>query len=234
TAEVEIPTTMIAKEIDDELTQFRSRLAQQRVTLEQYLEAEGQTMDQLREEIRPNAERRVRNTMVLQEIAKAEELEVTAEDILAEVERLVGGMADPERMRGIYQSDHFRGLLENELFDRKLTDLVVEIATEGQGAVTGAGAEALKAAMEPRVAAAPAETDTADEEIVDVESMVADTTPVDSGDSEAADASAEAVDEAAQAAEAEPEHPTMDAPPAEPAAAAGDERDAEAEDVRPA
>jgi len=181
TSEVEIPSTMVEKEIDDELTQFRSRLAQQRVTLEQYLETEHQTMEELRDEIRPNAERRVRNTMVLQEIAKAEELEVTADDVSAEIERLIAGMQDPDRMREIYQSDHFRGLLENELYDRKLTDLVVDIATEGQGAVSGAGAEALKAAMEPPTPAATADTD---EEIVDIESVVADTTPVDSGDAD--------------------------------------------------
>ncbi len=194
TSEVEIPSTMVEKEIDDELTQFRSRLAQQRVTLEQYLETERQTMEELREEIRPNAERRVRNTMVLQQVAKAENLEVTADDVSAEIERLIVGMQDPDRMRDIYNSDHFRGLLENELFDRKLTDLVVEIATEGRGAVSGAGAEALKAALEPP---APVETDDADEDVIDIESVVADTSPVDSGDanSEESDSESESDDE---------------------------------------
>ncbi len=185
TSEVEIPSTMVEKEIEDELTQFRSRLAQQRVTLEQYLAAEGQTMDQLRDEIRPNAERRVRNTMVLQEVAKAEELTVTPENVTEEIERLVQGMSDPARMRDIYQSDHFRGLLENELYDRKLTDLVVEIATEGQGAIAGAGAEALKAAMEPR-AAAPAQSTDASDESADAESTV------ETGSDETDDVSVEA------------------------------------------
>ena len=235
TSEVEIPSTMVEKEIDDELTQFRSRLAQQRVTLEQYLEAEHQTMDGLRDEIRPNAERRVRNTMVLQEIAKAEELEVTADDISAEIERLIAGMQDPDRMRSIYQSDHFRGLLESEIYDRKLTDLVVEIATEGRGAVSGAGAEALKAALEPPAPAASRTTDEGDEEFVDVESIVADTTPVDRGDDEATEVSDAAIVEAESVVESEPAQPTTAEPPVEPVAAAEVEPEAvKTEDVRPA
>lgn len=231
TSNVEIPSAMVEKEIDDELTQFRSRLAQQRVTLEQYLATENQTMEELRDEIRPNAERRVRNTMVLQEVAKAEELEVTADDVSAEIERMISGMQDPDRMRGIYQSDHFRGLIESELYDRKLTDLVVDIATERRGAVSGAGAEALKAALEPPQPATRPATAEPDDEVADVESIVADTTPVDSGEDAV---SAEAVAESEAVAEAEPVLPTTDEPPAEPVAVAEVDPDPEAEDVRPA
>ncbi|HEX5164090.1 MAG TPA: trigger factor [Thermomicrobiales bacterium] len=232
TSEVEIPSTMVEKEIDDELTQFRSRLAQQRVTLEDYLAAENQSMEDLRDEIRPNAERRVRNTMVLQEVAKAEDLKVTDEDIAAEIDRLVVGMQDPDRMRGIYQSEHFRGLLENEIYDRKLTDLVVDIATEGQGAITGAGAEALKAAMEPPAPAEATESADDDAAVVDVESMAADTAPVDAGD-DATEVSAEAIAEAEEVVEAEPAQPTTNEPPAEPVAAADIDAE-ETEDVQPA
>ena len=144
TAEVDVPTSMVEKEIEDEITQFRSRLAQQRLTLDEYLALNGQSMDDLREEIRPNAERRIRNSLVLQEVAKAEGVQVTDEDIAGEIERLAGPSDNPERMRTLYQSDYFRGLLENEMFDRKLTDRVLAIATDGVGPVTGAGAEALK------------------------------------------------------------------------------------------
>jgi trigger factor len=152
-SEVDVPDSMVEKEIEDELTQLRSRIAQQGVSIDDYLEVNGQTMSELRDEIRPNAQRRLRNSLVLQEIAKAEGLEVTDEDIAAEISRLSAGAENPERLESLYQSDYFRGLLENEVFDRKLTDRVIEIATEGVGAVTGAGAEALKAALDPTTAA---------------------------------------------------------------------------------
>jgi trigger factor len=158
TCEIDVPASMVEKEIENEVTQFRSRLAQQGVSLEDYLVSNGQSIEDLHEEIRPNAARRIRNSVVLQEIAKAEEIAVTDEDISGEIERLAAPSENPERLRTLYQSDYFRGLLENEMFDRKLTDHVVSIATEGRGAVTGAGAEILKADSEPKPAKPADET----------------------------------------------------------------------------
>jgi hypothetical protein len=118
-------------------------------------------------------------------------------------------------------------LIQNELYDRKLTDLVVDIATEGRGAVTGAGAEALREALEPPK---PSATDDG-EEVIDVESMVADTPPVDSGEHEV---SAEAIEVPDDVAEAEPAQPSTDEPPAEPVAASDLETEVETEDSQPA
>ncbi|HUG16334.1 MAG TPA: trigger factor [Thermomicrobiales bacterium] len=145
-AVVDIPSAMVEKEIDDELTRFRSRLAQQGVDFNDYLLMNGQSEEELREEMRPNAERRIRNSLVLQEIAKAESIEATAEAIDEEIERLAGPSENPDRLRTLYQSEYFRGLLESEVFDRLLRERIVEIATEGKGAISGAGRDALEAA----------------------------------------------------------------------------------------
>lgn len=147
---IDVPNSMVEREVEDELTQLRSRLAQQRLTLDEYLENNDQSEADLRDEIRPNAQRRVRNSLVLQEIAKVEQVEVTDEDIMAEIDRLSAPAQNPVRLREMYQSDYFRGLLENELFDRKLTETIINIATVGRGAVSGAGARLLEAdAAEP-------------------------------------------------------------------------------------
>jgi trigger factor len=152
TCEVEVPKAMVDKEIESEVMQFRSRLAQQGIQLEQYLQTNRQTLEDLQEEIRPNAARRIRNSVVLQEIAKAEELVVTDEDIAGEIERMAGPAENADRLRTLYQSDYFRGLLENEMFDRKVSEHVVSIATEGRGAITGPGAELLEADRQPQQA----------------------------------------------------------------------------------
>lgn len=204
-ATIEIPSSMVEKELDDELTQFRSRLAQQGISLEDYLTTNDQSEDDLREEMRPNAERRIRNSVVLQEIAKAENFAVTDEDINAEIGRLASGAENPERLATLYQSDYFRGLLENELFDRMLTDRVINIATEGRGAVTGAGAAALEAEFAPPAASV-------------------EVTPVEAG----ADESDADADQTEEAEPAEPEADTDDTENAADAAAAdGEEAAAE-------
>src|SRR5690606_23856315 len=135
------------------------------MNLETYLFSIDKTEEQLREEMRSDAERRVRNTLVLQEIGTVEDLQVTDEDIEAEIDKLTAGQANAEQMRQLYQSDDFRGLLENEIQDRQLTDFVVDLATEGRGAITGPGAEQLEAdevaAQEAAAEAAAATTEDA-------------------------------------------------------------------------
>ncbi len=152
TSEVQVPETMISTELDDQIAQLRTRLAQQGLEFGEYLASNDQTEAGLREELSEAAENRVRNTLVLQEVAKAEGLEVTEEDVDAEIEKLVGDRPNPEQLRTLYRSDYFRGMLENEINDRKLMELVVNLATSGQGAITGAGAALLEADDAPPVA----------------------------------------------------------------------------------
>ena len=134
-ATIELPPVMIDESLDDEVQQLRMRLSQNRDTLENYLRANGQTLEELREEIRPDAARRLRNTLVVQEIARRENIVVTDQDVLAEIEKVASGSENGEAIRGLYQQDQFRSMLRGDLFERNLTDRLVEIVTEGRGAV---------------------------------------------------------------------------------------------------
>ncbi len=134
-AAIELPPVMVDEALDDEIGQLRTRLSQNRDTLENYLRANGQTLEELREEIRPDATRRLRNTLVVQEIARRENIVVTDQDVLAEIEKVAAGSENAEAIRGLYQQDQFRSLLRGDLFERNLTDRLVEIVTEGRGAV---------------------------------------------------------------------------------------------------
>lgn len=221
-SEVQVPDTLIQSELDDQVTQLRTRLAQQGIDFGEYLESNGQTEAELREEMSAAAEERVRNTLVLQEVAKAEGLEVTAEDIEAEIEKLVAGRPNPDQLRSLYRSDYFRGMLENEVHDRKLTELVINLATGGKGAITGPGAELLAADEAPPAAEEETKQDDAEEtdgaeaaaavaeaQEPEVEAEADVAASDDAGDDaavDADDADAEAGTEAAEAeAAAEPE-----------------------------
>jgi trigger factor len=140
-SEVDVPEAMVDTEVENQITQTRSRLAQSGMDLETFLQMSQKTEDDLRGEIREDAARRVRNSLVLQKITEAEDLKVTPQDIEAEIDKMTAGMENPERMRSIYESDYFRERLEDEIQDRKITERILEIATEGRGAVTGEGAD---------------------------------------------------------------------------------------------
>lgn len=133
-ATFEVPAVMIDKQVDSDVENQRNHLAQEHnETLEAHLRHEGKTIEDMREEIRPEATRRLRNSLVLREIATREGISVNAQDIDAEIDRMLGGMENGDQMRQFYSSNYVRNLLENEVFERKLLDRVIAIATEGRG-----------------------------------------------------------------------------------------------------
>jgi trigger factor len=134
-ATIELPAPMIDDTVTEEVNNFRMRLAQQRQSLEEYLRLAGQTEEEFTEEMRPATALRLRNSLLLREVARREGVEVSDADIDAEVESLVAGSEHADRMREMYNSERYlRGMLRNDLFDRQLTDRLIEIATEGKGA----------------------------------------------------------------------------------------------------
>lgn len=80
-SEIDIPNGMIESQIDDELRQFDLRMRNQGLDLENYLQITGSKIEDMREQFRPIAEKRVRADLVLEAISIAEGIEVTEEDI---------------------------------------------------------------------------------------------------------------------------------------------------------
>ena len=172
-ATLELPAVMIDKQVDSDVENLRNHLGQDHnQTLEAHLRAEDKTLETLREELRPEATRRLRNSLVLREIATREGVSVGPQDIDAEIDRMIGSMENGAQMRQFYQSNYIRTMLENEVFERKLMDQVIDIATEGRGAADPPE-EPEDAAHRGRVLrlhdATEAEADTTDEAAAAVE-----------------------------------------------------------------
>ena len=84
----EVPEGMIQSQIDNEIMDFEYRVGMQGFNMERYLELTGMSVEELRDNFRSVAERRVRADLVLEAIAKAEGVEVTEEDLDKELEKL--------------------------------------------------------------------------------------------------------------------------------------------------
>ncbi|NLW45944.1 MAG: trigger factor [Firmicutes bacterium] len=80
-AEVEAPETLVKREMDELLHRFEYNLAYQGLNLQQYLEYSKKTNEEVLEDFRPEAVKRVRTDLVLSNIAQAENLEVTDEEL---------------------------------------------------------------------------------------------------------------------------------------------------------
>lgn len=87
-ATVEIPQVMIDEECDQMVNDFKQRLAQQGMTLEQFTQFTGQNEDVIREQMAVDAANKVKVRLVLEAVAKEENVEVAEEKIEAEYARI--------------------------------------------------------------------------------------------------------------------------------------------------
>jgi len=87
-AELEIPNGMIESQLDNEVREFTQSLQMQGLAIEQYYQFTGTSEENLREQMREAAITRVKGDLVLEAIAKAENIEVTEEDRINELVKL--------------------------------------------------------------------------------------------------------------------------------------------------
>lgn len=122
-AEVEIPEVMINEETDRLISDFAQRLAQQGFSLEQFSQMTGQTEESLRADMRIDAEAKVKVTLVLEAIAKAENMDASEEDLEKEFANIAEMYGMPvEQVKQYIQAE----MLANDIKNRKALDFVKE------------------------------------------------------------------------------------------------------------
>lgn len=129
-SEVEIPEVLVERQIDSYIEDLKRRAEANRVYLDEYLERRGTTLEALREEFRPEAERRVKTDLVLGAIAKKEGIRVSEEEIEEKIKEMAERYRQqPEVMRKIIESQ-VGGLesIKDELLISKTIDLLVREA----------------------------------------------------------------------------------------------------------
>ena len=85
---MELPDAMIDTQCENMINQFAQQMAQQGLSMDQYLQFSGLTIDQLKEQVRPDAITRIKSSLVLEQIAKEENIEITDADVDAEIEKM--------------------------------------------------------------------------------------------------------------------------------------------------
>lgn len=126
-ATVDIPAVMIETEIDGEVKQFENRLQQQGIPLDAYQEFTGTTTSELRDQFRVEAERRVRTSLVLEAVAKAEALTVTDEELDLELQKVAdSARLDFDRVKALMSArDPGFSAMRDEILSHKTVDFLV-------------------------------------------------------------------------------------------------------------
>jgi trigger factor len=132
-ASVELPEVMIANEIEIMRDELRSRLAQQRIGIDQYLALSKQTPDELTNELREPATRRVKTLLVLSAIAEKEGIDATDEQIDAEIAEQLARYDDNAKLREYLTSPRGRSYLRMTIRNRTLVDTLIQRALGTDG-----------------------------------------------------------------------------------------------------
>ena len=87
-AQMDIPEPMIELEVRQMADEFAQRMQMQGLSMEQYMQYTGLTSEKLLEEMKPNAEKKIKTRLVLEAVVDAEKIEVSAEELEAEYKKL--------------------------------------------------------------------------------------------------------------------------------------------------
>lgn len=87
-AQLDIPAPMVDEQIRNMIEDYARRLQSQGISFEQYLQFTGSTVEQLQDQMRPQAELRLRTRLVLEAVAAAEKIEPSEELVDAEIKKM--------------------------------------------------------------------------------------------------------------------------------------------------
>lgn len=126
-AEVDIPEAMIEEQLETELNEFEHNMRSQGLDLEQYLQITGSSEADLKEQLRPMAEKRVKGDLVLEAIAEKEEIEVKEEDIEAKLEEMAElyGQEDKEKFVEDMKNRDL-SFLDTAIINQKVIEMIID------------------------------------------------------------------------------------------------------------
>lgn len=126
--EVEVPNAMVETQINNMLMELNYQLQYQGLQLEQLLQMTGRSMEDLRNEKREEATKLVKSSLILEAIAKAENVEVSEAEVEAEVEKMAKMYnMEVEKIKSVMRPTDLEDI-KGQLKIRKTIDLLVDSA----------------------------------------------------------------------------------------------------------
>lgn len=113
-ATMDIPAPMVDQQVTNMINDYARRMQSQGLSLDQYLQFTGTTLDQLKEQMQPQAESRIRARLVLEAVAKTENIEVSEETVEAELKKMAETYKmEVEQVKNIMGEDGLKQMKED-------------------------------------------------------------------------------------------------------------------------
>ena len=129
-SKMDIPEAMIKTQCETMVEEFAQRIAQSGLTMEQYLQFSGITVDQLMEQVKPEATTRIQSSLVLEAIVKAENIEVSDEEMDAEIEKMAKTYGMEADKLKEYMGDAQKDSMKREMSITKAVELIMDNVKE--------------------------------------------------------------------------------------------------------
>lgn len=127
-SEIDVPEAMIEAQVDQMTQEFQQRVSYQGLSFEQYLQFTGQDPDAFRENMKPEAEKRIRGSLVLEQIVKEEGIAADDDDVAAELERMASMYQMDVAQIEQFLPEEEKESMKNNLATQKAIDFLLEHA----------------------------------------------------------------------------------------------------------
>lgn len=129
-ATMDIPEPMIETQKEQMMNEFAQQLSYQGLSIDQYFQFTGMTKEKFFETATPEAERRIKSRLVLEAIAKAENIEVSEDELNEELQKMADMyQMDIEQLTGLV-GDAEKDAIKQDIAVQKAVDLVTDAAVE--------------------------------------------------------------------------------------------------------
>lgn len=129
-AAMEIPDAMVEQQINQMLQEYAQQLSYQGLSLEQYMQFTGMTMDVMKEQLKPQALKRIQSRLVLEAIVKEEDLTASDEEFDAEIKKMAETYQMEEDKLKEMIGEREKESISMDIAVQKAVDMIVEAAKE--------------------------------------------------------------------------------------------------------
>jgi len=129
-ATMDIPEAMVETTKEQMMNEFAQQISYQGLSIEQYFQFTGMTKEKFMETATPEAERRIKSRLVLEAIAKTEDIQVSDDELNDELKKMAEMyQMDIEQLTGLV-GDSEKDAIKKDIAVQKAVDLVVDTAVE--------------------------------------------------------------------------------------------------------
>ncbi|WP_282923757.1 trigger factor [Mediterraneibacter massiliensis] len=130
-AQMDIPAAMIDLQTKQMADDFARRIMQQGLTVEQYFQFTGMTEEKMMEELRPQAEKRIKTRLVLEAVVAAENIEVSEERLEEELKKMAESyQMEVEKLKE-FMGENEKKQMKEDIAVQEAVTLIAEAAVEG-------------------------------------------------------------------------------------------------------